>query len=85
VALERPHHLRETVRQLWPHQAAAHQQRCEVRLVAESLGELQPAAEERLEVNVYDRFLLTWPVSLCECRARRLKGACAPVLARLAS
>jgi hypothetical protein len=67
------------VRQLWPHQAAAHQQTGEVRLVAESLGEPQSAAEQRLEVDVYDRLLLTWPVSLCECRARRLEGTCAPV------
>jgi hypothetical protein len=59
VALEGPHHLRETVRQLRPHQAAAHQQRGEVGLVAEPLGQLQPAAEERLQVDVYDRFLLT--------------------------
>ena len=60
VTVEGQQRLRDAVRQLGPHQAAAHAQRGEVSLVAESLGELQAAAEDRPRVEIYDRVLLTY-------------------------
>jgi hypothetical protein len=46
------------MRQLCADQATADTQRDEIRLVAETLGQLGCTAEERLGVEVYDRGLL---------------------------
>jgi hypothetical protein len=52
--------------QLWPHEPAAHAQRGEVRLVPKPLGELQAPAEQTLDIDFYDRVLLTTPPTLCD-------------------
>ncbi len=54
--------------QLGSHQAAAHAQRRVVGLIAETLGELSPGAEQSPDVDFYDRVLLTTDVTLCDLR-----------------
>src|ERR1019366_9763874 len=75
VALNGPQHLRHPVWQLGAGEATSHAQRGEIRLVSESLGELAPAGDDRPEVGVYDRVLLTSSSQYAICGA---DGVCAP-------
>jgi hypothetical protein len=52
--------------QLRPHKPAAHAQRGEIRLVTEALGELQAPAQQTLDIDFYDRVLLTPRPTLCD-------------------
>jgi hypothetical protein len=71
VALERQQHLRQLVWPLGAEEATADADRGEVCLVPDALGELQAAAEQPLEIEVYDRPLLTEIGSLARSRVRR--------------
>jgi len=67
-ALEGEQHPGNSMGQLGSHQAAAHAQRHVVGLIAETLGELSPGAEQSPDVDFYDRVLLTTDVTLCDLR-----------------
>jgi hypothetical protein len=66
VALERQQHPRKPVGQLEPDQAAADADAGEVSLVAEPLNELEATAQQTLQVDFYDRPLLTEIARLCD-------------------
>jgi hypothetical protein len=71
VALERQQHLSQLARPLEADEATADADRGEVCLVTDALGELQTASEPPLEIEVYDRPLLTEIGSLARSRVRR--------------
>jgi hypothetical protein len=71
VALECQQHLRQLVGQLRADEAAADADSGEVRLVAEALDELQSTAQQSLEIDFYDRPLLTETGSLARSGVRR--------------
>ena len=80
VALEGQHHLRELVGQLGPDTPATDAHGREVGLVANSLSELEPAADQRpgieqsLQIDIYHGVLLTWeaqPTQIVEGRGER--------------